>query len=327
MAKAMTIVEAIPMALAWEMENDPNVVVLGEDIGINGGVFRATQGLQQRFGDKRVIDTPLAETMISGMTVGMAAMGMKPVAEAQFMGFLYPMLDHLINHAARLRNRTRGRLSCPMVIRTPSGGGIRAPECHSETTEALLAHIPGIRVVEPSSPERAYGLLLAAIREPDPVLFLEPTRIYRWQKQEVEDNGEELPLDVCYVLRDGDDITLVTWGASVKETLAAADELEKKGVSAEVIDVATLYPIDFDTILESVGRTGRCVIVHEACKFAGIGAEIAARLSEEALTDLYAPVKRVTGFDTVIPLFKLELQYIPSVDRIVDAAVEAMEES
>ena len=221
----VAMVEAVTMALAWELEHDESVVVLGEDVGINGGVFRATAGLHKRFGDKRVVDTPLAEVMIAGLSVGMAAQGLKPVAEAQFMGFIYPMFDQMVCHAARMRNRTRGRLHCPMVLRAPFGGGIHAPEHHSESTEAVFAHIPGLRVVIPSSPSRAYGLLLAAIRDPDPVVFLEPKRIYRLHKEEVEDDGEALPLDVCYVLREGSDLTLVTWGAMVKETLEAADQL------------------------------------------------------------------------------------------------------
>ena len=249
---SITMVEAVTMALAWEMEHDDSVVVLGEDVGINGGVFRATAGLAQRFGDERVIDTPLAETMIAGLSVGMAAQGMKPVAEAQFMGFIYAMVDHMICHAARMRHRTRGRLSCPMVLRAPFGGGIHAPEHHSESTEAIFAHMPGLRVVIPSSPSRAYGLLLAAIRDPDPVLFLEPKRIYRLNKEEVEDNGEDLPLDVCYVLRDGTDLTLVTWGAMIKDTLAAADKLGEQGVSAEVLVVATISPVDMAPIIVSV---------------------------------------------------------------------------
>ena len=228
----VAMVEAVTMALAWELEHDESVVILGEDVGINGGVFRATAGLAQRCGEHRVIDTPLAETMIAGLTVGMATQGMKPVAEAQFMGFIYPMLDHILSHAGRMRHRTRGRLTCPMVLRAPYGGGIHAPEHHSESTEALFAHMPGVRVVIPSSPSRAYGLLLAAIREPDPVVFLEPKRIYRLNKEEVEDDGEELPLDVCYVLRDGSDVTLVTWGAMVKETLEAAEKLAAQGISA-----------------------------------------------------------------------------------------------
>ncbi len=324
---SVAMVEAVTMALAWELGNDDSVIILGEDVGINGGVFRATAGLRDRFGDDRVIDTPLAETMIAGLSIGLAAQGMKPVAEAQFMGFIYPMLDQMICHAARMRHRTRGRLTCPMVLRAPYGGGIHAPEHHSESTEALFAHIPGLRVVIPSSPSRAYGLLLAAIRDPDPVVFLEPKRIYRLNKEEVEDNGEELPLDVCYVLRDGTDITLVTWGAMVKETLEAADELDRQGISAEVIDVATISPLDMETILESVQKTGRCVIVHEAARNCGVGAEIAAGLADDGIFHLYAPVKRVTGYDSIMPLYKMEMKYMPSVKRILNAVTEVFEVS
>ena len=323
----VTMVEAVTMALAHELENDPSVMILGEDVGINGGVFRATAGLAQRFGDDRVIDTPLAETMIAGLCVGLAAQGMKPVAEAQFMGFIYPMVDHIICHAARMRHRTRGRLHCPMVLRAPFGGGIHAPEHHSESTEALFAHMPGIRVVIPSSPSRAYGLLLAAIRDPDPVVFLEPKRIYRLNKEEVQDDGEDLPLDVCYVLRDGSDVTLVTWGAMVKETLEAADRLAERGISAEVIDVATISPLDMDTIIESVAKTGRCVIVHEAARNCGVGAEIAAGLADAGLYHLHAPVKRVTGYDSIMPLYKMEMKYMPSVQRILNAVNEVLEVS
>lgn len=326
MAK-VALVEAVSMALAWELQHDETVVILGEDIGINGGVFRATAGLFEKFGDQRVIDTPLAETMIAGLCVGMSAQGMKPVAEAQFMGFIYPMLDQIICHAARMRHRTRGRLTCPMVLRAPFGGGIHAPEHHSESTEAIFAHIPGIRVVIPSSPGRAYGLLLASIRDPDPVLFLEPKRIYRLYKEEVEDNGEELPLDVCYILRDGSDLTLVTWGAMVKETLEVADALAGDGISAEVIDVATISPLDMDTIHESVEKTGRCVIVHEAARMCGVGAEIAANLADKGLYNLLAPVKRVTGYDSIMPLYKMEMKYMPSVKRILNAVNEVMEVS
>ncbi len=321
---AITLIEAITQALAWEMAHDPSVVVLGEDVGVNGGVFRATAGLQEKFGPTRVLDTPLDETMIAGLTVGLAAQGMKPIAESQFDGFMYPMVDHVICHAARLRYRTRGRMHCPMVLRVPWGGGIRAPEHHSEANEAIFTNVPGLRVVMPSSPARAYGLLLAAIRDPDPVIFFEPKRIYRQYKEEVPDDGEALPLDVCYVLRDGGDVTLVTWGAQVKETLEAADALAAEGISAEVIDVATLKPLDFDTIAESVAKTGRCVIVHEAPRTAGFGAEIAARLAEQSMYDLVAPVERVTGYDTHIPLFRLEMKYLPSVERIVAAAKRAL---
>jgi len=321
----LNLVEAINRALAYEMAQDPAVVLLGEDIGVNGGVFRATVGLQQRFGAERVVDTPLAETAIAGTAIGMAAMGLKPVAEIQFSGFIYPTIDHLINHASRLRHRTRGRLSCPLVLRSPSGGGIHAPEHHSESPEALFAHIPGLRVIVPSSPSRAYGLLLAAIRDPDPVVFLEPTRLYRLFKQEVADDGEALPLDVCFTLRSGSDVTLVGWGAMLHETQAAADVLAQEGVMAEVIDVATLKPLDIATILESVSRTGRCVIVHEAARTAGFGAEIAANLAEQGLYSLLAPVQRVTGYDVVMPLARLEYQYLPSVERIVAAVRKTLE--
>ena len=324
---AITLIEAITQALAWELKHDETVVVLGEDVGINGGVFRATAGLQATFGADRVIDTPLDETTIAGLTVGMATQGMKPVAEAQFDGFMYPMVDHIICHAARFRYRTRGRMTCPMVLRVPWGGGIRAPEHHSEANEAIFTNVPGLRVVMPSSPQRAYGLLLAAIRDPDPVIFFEPKRIYRQYKEEVPDDGEALPLDVCFVLRDGSDVTLVTWGAQVKETLEAAEALEKEGISAEVIDVATLKPLDFDTIHESVKKTGRCVIVHEAPRTAGFGAEVAAQLAEKAMFDLVAPVERVTGYDTHIPLFRLEMKYLPSVEKIIAATKRTLASS
>jgi pyruvate dehydrogenase E1 component beta subunit len=319
----VTLVEAINLALARALTDDPNVVVFGEDVGVNGGVFRATVGLQQRFGIDRVFDTPLSEALIAGLCVGMAAQGLRPVAEIQFMGFLYPCIDQLVNHASRLRNRTQGRLSCPMVLRTPHGAGIRAPEHHSEATEAMLAHIPGLRVVIASAPERAYGLLLAAIRDPDPVVFLEPTRIYRAIKNEVEDTGEALPLDVAFVLREGRDVTLISWGAMVKDTLEAADQLQSEDISAEVIDLATLKPYDERALLESVAKTGRCVIVHEAARTGGFGAEIAALIAERALLSLLAPVIRVTGYDTIIPLPRLERQYMPSVERIVAAARKA----
>ncbi len=313
------MVEAIAMAHAWEMDHDPSVVVLGQDVGANGGVFRATAGLQQRFGAQRVQDTPLAEAAIAGLSIGMAAQGLKPVAEIQFMGFIYPALDQIVNHLSRMRHRTRGRLSCPVVIRTPHGGGIHAPEHHSESTESMLCHVPGLRVLCPSSPARAYGLLLAAIRDPDPVIFLEPARLYRAVRQDVDDDGRALPLDECFVLREGSDVTIVTWGAMTVDVLRAALDLAQDAISAEVIDLATLSPIDADTILESVAKTGRLVIVHEAARNVGVGAEIAALVAEHGLYDLDAPIQRVTGYDTVMPLFKLEHEYIPSVQRIVAA--------
>jgi 2-oxoisovalerate dehydrogenase E1 component beta subunit len=320
----LTLVEAVNLALARALTEDPNVVLLGEDIGRNGGVFRATQGLQDRFGRERVMDTPLAETLIAGTAIGMASQGLKPVAEIQFMGFIFPAMEQLVTHAARLRNRTRGRLHCPLVVRAPFGGGIHAPEHHSESTEALFAHIPGIRVVIPSSPRRAYGLLLSAIDDPDPVLFLEPKRLYRALKQPLVDDGARLPLDKVFILREGSDITLVSWGACIQETLEAAQALEQQGISAEVVDVATVSPLDMDSIRASVEKTGRCVIVHEAARSGGIGADISARLSEQSLDLLQAPVIRVTGFDTPMPYFRQEQLYLPQVADIVAAVNQCM---
>jgi 2-oxoisovalerate dehydrogenase E1 component beta subunit len=323
----ITIIEAVNLAMARALENNPDVVVFGEDVGVNGGVFRATEGLQKRYGADRVLDTPLAETLIAGMAIGMASQGLRPVAEIQFMGFIYPTIEQMICHATRLRNRTRGRITCPMVLRAPYGGGIHAPEHHSESTEAIFAHMPGLRVVIPSSPLRAYGLLLAAIQDPDPVVFLEPKRIYRMMKQEVPDDGEALPLDVCFQLRDGSDVTLVTWGAMTHETLQAAEQLEAEGISCDVIDVATIKPLDMETILNSVAKTGRCVIVHEAARTCGVGAEIAAQLAEHGLLSLFAPVLRVTGYDTIMPMFKLENDYMPSTERIITAVKKTLEEA
>ena len=315
----VTFVEAINLALGRAMEDDERVVLLGQDIGVNGGVFRATQGLFERFGPERVLDTPLAESMIAGVAGGLATEGFRPVAEIQFMGFIYPAVDQLINHASRLRNRTRGRLTCPMVVRTPMGAGIGAPEHHSESTEAVFTNIPGLRVVIPSSPSRAYGLLLAAIQDPDPVIFLEPTRLYRAVKEDVADDGKALSLDECFVLREGEDVTLVTWGAMVKDTLAVADQLDEDGVSAEVLDLATLQPLDVDTILSSVEKTGRLVIVHEAPLTGGYGAEIAARVAEHGLMSLQAPIARVTAPDVIVPLPRLEHHYLPNAATIQEA--------
>ncbi|WP_228677621.1 alpha-ketoacid dehydrogenase subunit beta [Marinobacter lipolyticus] len=322
--KEVTLVEAVNMALAWEMEHDEHVVVLGEDIATNGGVFRATVGLKERFGFKRVMDTPLAENLIAGTAIGMATQGLRPVAEFQFMGFIYAGMEQIVSHAARMRNRTRGRLHCPLVYRAPFGGGIHAPEHHSESTEALFAHVPGLRVVIPSSPQRAYGLLLAAIRNPDPVVFLEPKRIYRAVTQSVADNGEALPLDTCYTLREGDDVTLISWGASILETLQAADKLAEQGISTEVIDVATISPLDRETLLCSVAKTGRAVIVHEACRNGGVGAEIAASIAEAAFLDLQAPIVRVTGYDTIMPYYRNEQAYLPHVEDIVEAVEQVI---
>ncbi|HTQ35502.1 MAG TPA: alpha-ketoacid dehydrogenase subunit beta [Steroidobacteraceae bacterium] len=320
----VTLVEGINLALARALADDPDVVVIGEDVGLNGGVFRATVGLQQRFGKLRVQDTPLAEGLIAGMSIGMASQGLKVVAEIQFMGFLYPALDQIANHMARLRNRTRGRLTCPVVIRMPHGGGIHAPEHHSESLEVLLCHHAGLRVVCPGTPAAAYGLLLAAIREPDPVLFLEPTRLYRLAKQDILDDGVALPLDRAQLLQQGDDVTLVSWGAMLHETRQAAERLAQEKIGCELIDLTSLSPIDWDCILESVAHTGRLVIVHEAARTAGLGAEIAATVAERALHDLLAPVQRVTGYDTVMPYFAMERTYIPGVARIVEAVRNSM---
>lgn len=322
---AITLVEAVTMAMAHEMRRDQSVVALGEDIGANGGVFRATLGLQEEFGKDRVMDSPLAESMIGGLSVGMATQGIKPIAEFQFMGFIYPAFNQILCHAARMRNRTRGRLTCPIVFRAPYGGGIHAPEHHSESTEALFAHIPGLKVVIPSSPKRAYGLLLAAIRDPDPVVYLEPKRIYRLHKQEVEDDGEALPIGKAFVLREGTDLTLFTWGASTHETLLAADELAKKGISAMVVDIASVKPLDIKTILEASSFTGRAVIVHEAPYSGGVGADIAALIAEHGIEHMLAPIKRVTGYDTTMPYYKLEKNYLPSVERITKACQQVME--
>lgn len=321
----VNLVQAVNMALAKALEEDDRVVILGEDVGVDGGVFRATDGLTGQFGPERVIDTPLAEGLIAGMSVGMAAAGLRPVAEIQFMGFIHPTIDQMGCHASRLRNRTRGRLSCPMVLRAPFGGGVHAPEHHSESTEAMFAHIPGLRVVIPSSPRRAYGLLLAAIRDPDPVVFLEPKRLYRSVTEEVADDGVALPLDKSFVLREGSDITLVTWGAMTNEVLMSADELASRGIEAEVLDLATLNPFDPQEILTSVQRTGRCIIIHEAVRNGGFGAEIAAAIAEHGLMNLAAPVKRITGLDTVFPLARLEQLFMPDVEAITTGASELME--
>ncbi len=320
----INLVQAINLGLARAMQEDNRVMVLGEDVGVDGGVFRATDGLLKRFGPERVLDTPLAEAAIAGVSVGLAAQGFRPVAEIQFTGFIYPAIDQLVSHASRLRTRTRGRLTCPMVLRSPCGGGIRALEHHSESPEAMFAHIPGLRVVIPSSPRRAYGLLLAAIRDPDPVVFLEPTRLYRAAREEVDDDGVSAPLDRCFILRQGRDVTVVAWGGMTPEAMTAADILSADGVDAEIIEVATLKPLDAETILASVRKTGRCVIAQEAPLTGGFGAEIAARVAEHALLSLLAPIERVAGFDTVMPLPRHEQHYLPNAKHIAAAAMRAM---
>ncbi len=320
-----TYVQAIALALAHEMAADDSVVVLGEDVARSGGVFRATDGLLERFGPDRVIDTPLAETVIGGLGVGLAVDGMRPVVEIQFAGFMYSALDQLLNHASRMRNRTRGRLSCPMVLRTPTGGGIKPPEHHSDSPEAILAGIPGLTTVIPSSPSKAYGLLLSAIRDPDPVVVLEPARLYRSTRADITDDGQGIPLGMSFVEREGADVTIVAWGGMVSESLAAAEDLAGDGIEATVIDVATISPLDMQPILESVERTGRCVIAHEGARQSGFGAEIAARLAEEGLTSLLAPVARATGYDTIFPLARLENRYMPNRGRVIAAVHRVLE--
>jgi 2-oxoisovalerate dehydrogenase E1 component beta subunit len=320
----LSLVQAVNAALKRAMSDDSSVLILGEDVGIDGGVFRATDGLFKLFGEQRVIDTPLAEASIAGVSIGLAAQGFRPVAEIQFTGFAYACIDQIVNHASRLRSRTRGRLTCPMVLRSPAGGGIKAVEHHSESPEAMFGHIPGVKVVMPSSPARAYGLLLSAIRDPDPVIFLEPTRLYRAARGEVSDDGKGLPLGQCITLRSGRDATIVSWGAMIMEALEAADQLSAENIEAEVIDVASLKPLDTATILDSVGRTGRLVIVHEAPMTCGYGAEIAARVAGRAITSLLAPVERVTGYDTMMPYLRTEAHYMPSVDSVLEAVRRTM---
>jgi pyruvate dehydrogenase E1 component beta subunit len=318
MAK-LTMVEAINLALRQEMEKDARVVILGEDVGKNGGVFRVTQGLFDTFGERRVVDTPLSESAIVGAAIGMAVYGLRPVAEIQFEGFVYASMEQLADHAGRIRTRSRGRYHCPLVVRLPYGGGIRAPEHHSDSNEAYFVHTPGLKVVVPSTPYEAKGLLIAAIRDPDPVVFMEPKKIYRSLREEVPEEEYLIPLGQSRIVLEGSDVTLITWGAMLQPTLQAATLMEKNGIGAEVIDLRTLFPLDTDGIIESVKKTHRAVVVQEAPASCGVGAEIIARINEKALTQLEAPVARVTGFDTVMPLPKLEKHYLPNAERVVEA--------
>jgi pyruvate dehydrogenase E1 component beta subunit len=319
----LTLVQAINLALSEEMARDPGMVVMGEDVGKDGGVFRATLGLLDRFGGERVIDTPLSETGIIGAAIGMAAYGLTPVAEIQFLGFIYSAMEQIISHAARLRTRTRGRYHCPMVIRTPYGGGIHAPEHHSESAEAYFYHTPGIKVVVPSTPSDARGLLKSAIRDPDPVLFLEPARIYRSIKEEMT-SDDPVPLGEARIARSGKDITLIAWGAMVHTALKAAEAVKKEGIEAEVIDLRTLYPMDTGKILSSIEKTGRGIVVHEAPLKGGLGGEIAAIIQEKALLYLEAPVLRVAGFNTPIPLPRMEQVYLPSPEKIIASIYQTL---
>jgi len=322
----LNLVEAIDQALLQEMERDPQVIVLGEDVGKDGGVFRVTDGLVERFGEERVIDTPLAESGIVGVAIGMAIAGYRPVAEMQFSGFAYPAFDQLVSHASRMRNRTRGRFTVPLVVRMPYGGGIRALEHHSESMEAVFAHVPGLKVVIPADPYQAKGLLTAAIRDPDPVVFFEPARVYRAIKMEVPEEEYVIPLGRARVAREGCDLTLIAWGAQVRIALEAAEQLAaERRCDVEVVDVRTLSPFDFERVTASVVKTGRAVVVHEAPHTGGFGAEIAAQLMERAILHLDAPVRRVTGFDTIPPLAKLEDYFLPDADRVVDEIIATME--
>jgi len=305
------MVEAISLALRQEMEKDPRVLILGEDVGKNGGVFRATQGLFDLFGETRVVDTPLSESAIVGVAIGMAVYGLRPIAEIQFEGFIYASMEQLANHAGRIRTRSRGRYYCPLVVRLPYGGGIRAPEHHSDSNEAYFVHTPGIN--------EAKGLLIAAIRDPDPVIFMEPKKVYRSLREEVPEQEYLIPLGQSRIVMEGTDITLITWGAMLQPTLQAATLLEKKGIKAEIIDLRTLSPLDTQTVIESVEKTHKAVVVHEAPASCGVGAEVIARINEKALVHLEAPVARVTGFDTVMPLPKLEKYYLPNAERVTEA--------
>lgn len=321
----LNLVEAIVQALTQEMQLDDRVVVLGEDVGRDGGVFRVTDGLMERFGEDRVIDTPLAESGIVGMAIGMAIAGHRPVAEIQFSGFAYPAYDQLVCHAARMRNRSRGEFTVPMVVRTPYGGGIRALEHHSESMEAIFAHVPGLKVVIPADPYEAKGLLASAVRDPDPVIFMEPARVYRAIKTEVPEEPYTLPLGKARLVREGRDLTLLAWGAHVRTVKEAAARLEAEGAAdVEVVDVRSLSPFDFETVIASVTKTGRAVVVHEAPRTCGFGAEISAQIMERAVLHLKSPVVRITGFDTVPPLAKLEDYYQPDVDTVVEAIKDSM---
>ncbi|MEE3002440.1 MAG: alpha-ketoacid dehydrogenase subunit beta [Planctomycetota bacterium] len=317
----LTLVQAINLALIQEMERDDRVLILGEDVGLNGGVFRVTEGLHKRFGADRVVDSPLAESGIIGASIGLAMGGLRPIPEIQFEGFLGPAYDQLCTHAARMRTRTRGALTVPLTVRVPVGGGIHAPELHSDSPEAIYTHIPGIKVVMPSSPYDAKGLLISAIRDPDPVIFFEPKRIYRAFREEVPEDEYTIPIGEARIVREGGELTMVSWGASVIQCMNA---IESSGRDIELIDLRSISPIDMVRISASVQKTGRAVVVHEAPMTCGVGAEIASRIMEECFLHLEAPVQRVTGFDCTMPYYKLELDYLPDADRIKQAVADVI---
>lgn len=312
------MVQAINLALREEMERDDRIVLLGEDVGKDGGVFRITEGLLEMFGEERIIDTPLAESGIVGAAVGMALYGLRPVAEIQFLGFIYPAFDQIFSHAARYRSRSRGRFSCPLVIRAPYGAGIKAPELHEESCEAFFCHMPGVKVVVPSGPYVAKGLLISALRDPDPVIFLEPTRLYRMIREEVPDGDYAVPLGQARIVREGNDVTVIAWGSMLERVVKSLEPYD-----AEIVDLLTLSPFDEETVLRSVAKTGRVVIVHEAPRTCGFGAELAATIAEEAILSLRGPVLRVAGPDVPVPLAKLVEHYLPDAARI-RAAVEEL---
>jgi pyruvate dehydrogenase E1 component beta subunit len=324
MAK-MTMIQALNLALRQEMEKDDGVIILGEDVGVDGGVFRATDGLISQFGEERVLDTPLAESAIAGMSIGMAAYGLKPVCEIQFSGFSYQTFHQIENHAARLRWRSQGRYHVPLVLRTPYGGGVRALEHHSESRETYWAHTPGLKMVIPSGPRNARALLVSAIRDPDPVIFYESKALYRAFREEVPEEEETLPIGKSTIVREGQDLTMISYGAMMRPTLEAAAVLkEKEGVRAEVIDMLTVAPLDDELFVQSVLKTGRAVVIHEAPRSFGPGAEIITRLMEKAFYYLEAPIERVTGFDVITPLFARENAYIPNAQRILRSAKKVM---
>lgn len=319
----LNLVQAITLTLQQEMQRDERVILLGEDVGKNGGVFRVTDGLQAQFGEHRVVDTPLAESGIIGTAIGLAINGMIPVPEIQFEGFLGPAYDQIVNHAARYRNRSRGAVTVPMTIRVPVGGGIHAPELHSDSPETIYAHSPGIKVVYATTPSDAKGLLTSAIRDPDPVIFFEPKKVYRSFREEVSEDEYTIPLGKAKLVAEGDDLTVVTWGASLFECLGAIDNAPED-VSIELIDLRTIYPMDVDTIAASVEKTGRCIVVHEAPLTGGMGAEVSARVQERCFLHLLAPVQRVAGFDTIMPFYKLENEYLVNATRIGAAIRETL---
>ena len=322
----LTMVQAINLGLHQEMAKDDSVLVLGEDVGQDGGVFRVTDGLLAKYGEARVIDTPLAESAILGTSIGMALAGLRPVAEMQFCGFSYIMLPQLEGHASRFRSRTHGQLSCPLVVRVPYGGGVRALEHHSETREVLYAHMPGVKLVVPSGPRNARALIVAAIRDPDPVVFYEPKRSYRAFREEVPEEEEVLPLGRAQVVHEGTDLTVITWGAMMRTTLPAVEELKQaRQASVELIDLMSISPLDVETIAASVAKTGRCVIVQESPRTFGPASELIAVVNDRVLMQLEAPVRRVTGYDVVTPYFGRENLYLPSSGRIRRALEETLD--